>query len=118
MAAAASGGLSAISGVLPIVLPGSSTAATPAASRAALPRSEEELSAPPTIIIDEDIDHGAPAPSSKANSSHHTRHHSGTASIVSSILDALDYDGIVDPDELGDIVVSVLGDGSDSLDAA
>ena len=42
LAAAASGGLSAISGVLPIGLPGSSTTATPVASRGVLPRSESQ----------------------------------------------------------------------------
>ena len=62
------------------------------------------------MVIDDNSDHGDPAPSSQEKSGHHSRKHSATAKVVSTISDALADDGIVDASELGEIMVSVLGE--------
>ena len=69
----------------------------------------EEKIAPPTVTAGENVYLGEPDPSSEKNS----RHHSRTASMVSAISGALEDDGIVDSAELGEIIVSVLGDETD-----
>ncbi len=113
LAGAASGGLSALAGRAP----GSLAPALPAPSIARLPRLEEEKSVPPTIIIDEDSDQDKPAQSLE-KSGHHARRPSGAALLVSVVSDALADDGIVDAHELGEIMVSVLGDDDPVLSDA
>ena len=113
LAGAASGGLSALGNLVP----GSAPASLSVSPRTRLTESKEDRSVFPSIIIDEDTDHGESAPSSKEKASNHSRHHSGTASIVSVISGALEDDGLVDADELGHIVLSVLGDEHDPSDA-
>ena len=76
----------------------------------------EEKTAIPTIIINEYIDNSEPSAFSEEKAIRYTRHRSGAVSIVNAISISLEDDGIVDTDEFGNIIASVLGNEHDTSD--